>query len=161
MKEVQQKIYDLWETGISAREVAEQIGISRNAVMGHLFRMRQSGIQMRQKENTVTKRPKITPPPPKRVIGVQKMPRKMPAPRKPTLEEISPPPLAPNGDPVPMIKLSRYSCRYVVNQGEVKSFLFCNAKVKDGSSYCPHHHAICYVPLSNTRPRRKNDDAAT
>ncbi len=159
MKDIQKQIYKLWESGYPASEIAKEVCITRNAVMGHLFRMRQAGVKMRQKPPSANAKKAAPPPPSKKTVGVQKMIRRLPAPKKPTLEEINPPPLIPNGDPVPMMKLSRYSCRYVVNHGEVKSFLFCNARVKDGSSYCPHHHAICYVPLSNTRPRRKNDDA--
>lgn len=158
MKDIQKQIYKLWESGYPASEIAKEVCITRNAVMGHLFRMRQAGVKMRQKPPSANAK-KAAPPPPKRTVGVKKMPRRLPAPIKPTLEEINPPPLIPNGDPVPMMKLARFSCRYVVSGVDAKSFLFCNAKARDNSSYCPHHHAICYVPFSNAKPRRKPNDA--
>lgn len=159
MNDIQKKIHALWEKGFPASEVANQVGITRNAVMGHLFRMRQAGVKMRQKTPSTKTKKAVPPPKLKKAVGIKKMPRRLPAPIKPTLEEINPPPLIPNGSPVPMMKLARYSCRYVVSGVDAKSFLFCNAKVQDGSSYCPHHHAICYVPHSNMKPRRKNNDA--
>lgn len=151
MHDIQKKIVDLWETGKTAGEIGKLLEISRNSVMGHLYRLRQAGVKMRQRSEPVSK----TNPPPKKPIGVQKMPRRAPAPRKLTFAEIEvirdP---TPSGKPVPLIELKSSSCRYVVSGQAPKDYLFCNEQRQEESSYCPHHHKICYVAKSSIRDLR-------
>jgi hypothetical protein len=159
MHDIQKKIHVLWEKGFPASEISKELGITRNSVMGHLYRMRQAGTKMRQKSPLPSKKA----PPEKKPVGVKKMVRRLPAPKKPTLEEIKvqydP---KPTGKPVPLMALKLYSCRYVVSGAVAKDFLFCNDTQMAGSSYCQAHHYICYVPKSSIRDlRAKKDDAST
>jgi hypothetical protein len=155
MHDIQKKILQLWETNVPSSEIAKHLGITRNAVMGHLYRMRHAGVPMRQKHPDTKK---AAP----RPIGLKKLVRKAPAPVKPTIEEIQKQSdQKPTGKPVPLMQLKSASCRFVVSGVMAKDFLFCNEQQKPGSPYCAHHHAICYVPKSSIRDlRSKKDDAS-
>jgi hypothetical protein len=156
MHDIQKKILKHWEQGKAASQIADELGITRNAIMGHLYRMRQAGVKMRQKS------PNKDQPAP-RPIGMKKFVRKAPAPIKPTIAEIqkqNDP--TPTGKPVPLIQLKSNSCRFVVSGVMAKDFLFCNEPKWGGSSYCEKHHYICYIPKSSIREQRaKAHDAAT
>lgn len=43
-------------------------------------------------------------------------------------------------------------CRFISND-DMRDPDWCNAPVKEGGSYCPEHHARCYLP-----PRKKLQD---
>tara|TARA_R110000787_G_scaffold26344_26_gene73753 strand:+ start:1707 stop:2084 length:378 start_codon:yes stop_codon:yes gene_type:complete len=38
-----ERIAELWRLGLSARDIAAAVGLSRNAVLGHVYRMRSKG----------------------------------------------------------------------------------------------------------------------
>ena len=62
------------------------------------------------------------------------------------------PPPPPDTKPVSILRVT--GCRYAVTDD--KPHQFCNAPMKDGSSYCEHHHAKCYdgLPRAGKRTRR-------
>ena len=37
------------------------------------------------------------------------------------------------------------ACRYIAGQPAGLATVYCDAPTQRGSSYCPHHHAICWV----------------
>jgi hypothetical protein len=43
-------------------------------------------------------------------------------------------------------------CRWIENEPQGRHTVFCDARRKAGSSYCPAHHRICWVKA----PRRDN-----
>lgn len=48
---------------------------------------------------------------------------------------------------VPLLKLKPNACRYETSGSHIRSnFRFCGEPVKEGSSFCAHHHRICYTP---------------
>jgi hypothetical protein len=154
MHDIQVKILKHWEQGKAASQIATELGITRNAVMGHLYRMRQAGVKMRHKPNTT--------PPKSRPIGQKKLVRKAPVPIKPTIAEIlAQQDQTATGKPVPLMQLKSQSCRYVVSGAAAKDLLFCNEPKWGGSSYCHKHHYICYVPKSSIRELRAKKDDAT
>lgn len=44
---------------------------------------------------------------------------------------------------LPLTELGRHDCRWVT---QYEGYLMCGLPAKDGSSYCPAHHRIVYVP---------------
>lgn len=156
MNEIQKRIQKLWEKGYTATEVGKDLGMTRNAVMGQLYRMRMAGVKLR---GAPKRKEKVAPPP--KPIGMKKAVRKAPAPIKPTVAEIkerSNP--QPTGKPVPLMQLKPLSCRYIVSGWLPKEYMFCNEVQKEGSSYCLYHHYKCYVPKSSIRDlRAKPNDA--
>jgi GcrA cell cycle regulator len=153
--ESEQKILRLWEEGLSGKAIAEQIGVTRNAVMGKLHRLRERHVLSYR--NMATRMAAI-----KRKVrdeerakeAAQGVPIERIEEQLPTifveelapliLKEITPP--STTRKPVKFMDLQPSSCRYVVSGVMVKDFLFCNEVKKVGSPYCQEHHAICNMP---------------
>lgn len=158
MNEIQKRIQKLWEKGWTSTEIGNDLGMTRNAVMGQLYRMRMAGAKLRGKPST---KEKVVPLP--KPIGMKKFIRRAPAPKKLTQEEIvaltNP---KPNGKPVKLVDLNPLSCRYIVSGYLPKEYMFCNEVKKEDSSYCLYHHYKCYVPKSSIREQRaRPHDAPT
>lgn len=43
-------------------------------------------------------------------------------------------------------------CSYSFGHPGTEEFRFCNAKVKEGSSYCEEHHKLCYIAIIKKKP---------
>jgi GcrA cell cycle regulator len=124
-----ERLKALWDEGrLSASQMAHRLGISRSAVLGKVHRMGLATHKVKQQ----AKPPKPAP----------KAKKQLP-PAMPTLE--LPPPPEPPFVGIVFDELTPNSCRYPQGDGP---FVFCGQPKQDGSSYCAHHHRICYVPLS-------------
>ena len=45
-------------------------------------------------------------------------------------------------------------CLYSVGVNAKNQHVFCNDEKQDGSSYCPDHHAMCYLPTAPVKIRK-------
>jgi hypothetical protein len=142
----------LKDTGLSAREIGEAIGGTKNIVIGKLHRL---GMPLGRKS--------LTPPtPPKPRAPVE---RKGPAKRPPVKAAEKPvqrprfveaPVVAPK--PVlrlvsvgkPIWNLSSAECRWPVSPDDADLHLFCAAPTARGESYCPSCRPLAYSP---SKPR--------
>lgn len=120
---------DLWGAGFSASQCAFHLGgVTRNAVIGKVHRLRLPVRKGVAKERAAIK-PKVWKPrkPPKLVIV------KLPPP---------PPPVLWDGPSIGMLddRLSHFMCREIV-AGSGMETMFCGAPTAPGSqfSYCPFH----------------------
>lgn len=168
--EQEAEILKLWKEGQTGQAIADQLGITRNAVMGKLHRLRERRII--SYKSVATRLAAI-----RHAVRVRERAKKAeaePAPQPieekpqkvevvdilPEMVEEEPPP-KPDRNPVTLMNLGPLSCRYVINNGVAKDFLFCNAVKKVGSSYCEEHHTLCHVPQLHLRRKEKPNDAAT
>lgn len=161
-------VIKMWEDGKTATEIAEAVGVSRNAIAGKLHRLRAShaigykSLQRRvsaMKANATKMDRKIVRVGEARLKEMElKQVENIAVNFKPLITEMA---QRPTGNPVGLMKLGPLSCRYVVNGGAAKDFLFCNAVKKPGSSYCPEHHARCCVPNYTMKQKEKLNDSAT
>jgi GcrA cell cycle regulator len=116
----------LWADGHSAREIADELGTSRNGILGKAFRLHLPG-------HKPGVRPQPPPPPP---VKVQKAATVKP-PQIPTA----------NGHPprmrrLALLELENHHCRWPFNDPRHGSFYFCAADKPHGQVYCPtHQHA--------------------
>jgi len=157
MDDITQSIKDLWLKGLSATQIGIEIGATRGSVIGKIFRMREGGkIGIRDsdarmhnirketkklekerlltlfdvmRESPLEKEEKTTPEPEEEVLNLALR----------SVEDI-------NYRPVKFDKLVPKMCRYVLNDGDPKDFLFCG-KQKNGRSYCKEHEALCYYRI--------------
>jgi hypothetical protein len=115
----------LWADGYKARFVAEQCGVTRNALLGMVHRKRWlRGVAVEEEEKPAKKsvvvRPRPTKPKPDKVV-----------PQKITGE-------------IRLLDLDSHACHWPVS-GTGAATLFCG-KAQDqnppGSSYCPEHHKM-------------------
>lgn len=112
---------------VSSHEVSEKIGRSRNAIIGRAQRL---GLKFPKKEP----KPKPEPKPRVKRIVKQKPVKK----RKVEVTMTEKPSM-----PIHLIDLKDNQCRQVI--GDPKNGMFCGKVVKNGSSYCNHHHNINHI----------------
>jgi GcrA cell cycle regulator len=159
------KVHALWEEGLTTREIGQKLGLTKNAICGLIYRMRQHGVVMSPTKNKpIAPQPKPKPVEEKVVVVKLKPPKppKQPPPL-PLFEKLEPPP-AP--EPVEQqvirlgikfIDLKAESCRYVISGRTPDQFRFCGDPKKTGA-YCAEHAALCYVPLSKSaKPSRPHN----
>ena len=142
---VQNKILKLWMDGKQGGEIAAKLKITRNSVMGHLYRMRKKGL-IEYKDPVVINK-----------INKGEVKPRMPRAKKPyrsPYQQIQLPfPVPPRAGGISLMELRTDSCRYVINDGLPSQFRFCG-QPKFSKSYCENHHKICYYkPTKSARSK--------
>lgn len=171
---MQDKIVALWNENKTGTEIAEALGLTRNAVLGMIFRLRTKGmINVRQKDQDAVRKD-----PDKLYRRKVKGAKKPKQPKKPKVERRGAPkpfPVLRGGEktdlPQPVTPqkavqldgLRLGSCRYIVS-GSGPSAFYCGDP-KERGSYCAGHAAICYIDpkayrSQNRQNRRKRLKAA-
>lgn len=119
-----QEIADLWQLGLSGSVIAEKLGITRNSVIGAVYRMRKNGIELSAHENKGGKPKKKAQP--AVVKKIYEMPK----------------------ESINILELKYYSCRFIVTHEGAHETLYCGKRINK-ESYCKDHYKICYYPLGN------------
>jgi GcrA cell cycle regulator len=164
----EQELLKLWEEGLSGKLIAEKLGVTRNAVMGKLHRLREQRVITYRNIATRTAAVRHSV---RMKERAKKEPPKAPEPveEKPileTVEDILPmilEELRPKDEdrkPVTFFNLDSSSCRYVVSGNLAKDFLFCNEVKRINGPYCDTHHARCNTPNIVIRKKVIQDDAS-
>jgi len=139
------EIIGLWSLGVKSGTIASLLGITRNAVIGKVHRLRAQGVDM------TIRAPELTGPRAKRpvyfgtrVITLKPKPAPMPAPIvKPILQ---PPP--PEG--VSILDIGYAQCRWEIGRddGPYRLAIYCGAGTEthnnSARSYCPEHCKLAY-----------------
>lgn len=150
----------LFETGLSAGQIAKQMGFtSRNAVIGKLSRLRKSQLIGPSKNapcrpsngvsGAKTYRPPrpIAPPRPPRPYVKRDTPANYP---KPSGEHAA-----------RLIDLKPDRCRWIESDflnGDGAEQFMCGEPVKiEGKPYCGHHHALAYWSETPSETKRRKD----
>ena len=167
-RQVPQEIVDqlvaLWRDQKTGSEIAAALGMTRNAVMGMLNRLRVKGKLGYRKlqflgKDTKPRRSRANAPKAKTTVSVDKPgvstgpnPHLVVWPKRPE------PVFTPGPDKgVKLEDLEYWHCRWAMSEVRPKVFRFCGARKKDGSSYCTEHHALVYVPRAKTAPKPPSD----
>ncbi len=135
--------------GLSCREIANAIGVSRNAVIGKLSRLnltREKTIKMRrvaQKEDGPRKRTRSVP-----RLQYQML-RNLYAEAPPAAEEV-----IESVHRCSLLELSKEKCRWPINTPGMEDFSFCGNRPLDGLPYCAGHTRLAYRPPSGQRYAR-------
>lgn len=124
-EEKREKIRDLWRLGLSSSEIANEVGLSRNSVIGAVHRMRQNGVELdsRQNKKSTKTSQQIN------IVITKKIEEK-------------------TSEPVDIMGLGFFSCRYIIKEGNVFETRYCNNKIHN-ASYCKEHYKLCYYPAKN------------
>ena len=135
--------------GLSCREIANEIGVSRNAVIGKLSRLdltRDTGGKARRAVRNDDAKPSR----PKSVPRVQyQMLRKLYAEAEAAADET-----IHSEHRCSLLELSEEKCRWPIDTPGAEDFSFCgNAPVK-GLPYCSGHTRLAYRPGSRQRVAR-------
>ena len=151
--ERKQMIREMWVLNRTGSEIAKAIGISRNAVMGHIHRMVKDGkLSLKDPVKQASVRKKV------------KAPLAFPRPKKTVQQIFSEKPLdayfeeikssAVSGTPVTLMELTPSSCRFAVSGKIGSEYMFCNNPI-DKVSYCAEHYKMCYTPLTRSSVKKR------
>ena len=143
--EMSNKIVVMWNEGITSGEIAKELGVTRNVVIGRVSRLRKNGVTLRslQKIKPSTKREVKT-----RMGWVMK---RQPKPKNAPVISLdqftfdSPPPV----QRVDITQLTSLSCRYILDQDPKRGALYCG-DTRHYRSYCEAHAKMCYVPVRHS-----------
>jgi GcrA cell cycle regulator len=142
-----------FEAGLSCREIAADIGVSRNAVIGKLSRLNlrseKSGDARRRPRKDAAKgdRPRTAA-------------RKVPSCRYQLTSYAEPQPAANdepihNGHSCSLLELSEEKCRWPIGTPGALDFCFCGNTPVEGLPYCAGHTRLAYRPGSRQRVARR------
>ena len=121
--------------GLTCREIADRIGVSRNAVIGKLSRLNLS----REKAGPPRKEPGSEP---RKRAGLRlrrQILRAVSADEMPAVEE----PIA-NGHRCSLFELSKQTCRWPLSMPGAADFCFCGNPPLEGLPYCAGHSRLAY-----------------
>jgi hypothetical protein len=126
----------LWQQRKTASYIAGMFGVSRNAVIGIMTRMRNKGEDISSRSD-----------------------RKKPKPVKPVrqIKSIFDSKVEIDGNPTDILGLKNRSCRFIV-QGTGVNAKFCNADKWYGA-YCEEHYKLCYIPTRRAHITEKIREA--
>jgi GcrA cell cycle regulator len=136
-----------FEAGLSCREIANEIGVSRNAVIGKLSRLnltREKKLEPRRRDGAKKSRPRSVPRLQYRML------------RKCFAEA----PLAEDDQTIhseqhcSLLELSEEKCRWPISSPGEKDFCFCGSRPLEGLPYCPGHSRLAYQAGSRQRAGR-------
>jgi GcrA cell cycle regulator len=138
-----------FEAGLSCREIAADIGVSRNAVIGKLSRLnltRNRAVEDRRLERSLA--------PTRGTRAVPRLQYEMLA----TIygETDAPVVTGPIDDAnrCSLLELSENRCRWPISTPGSADFCFCGNTAPDGQSYCSGHSRLAYRPNSRARMMR-------
>ena len=131
---------ELWEKGLSTRQIGVAMGRSRNSIIGSSHRLslppRRIGALPGQ-----FKKPKAIRPRRPRKVYLRTHP--LATPTKPISE-----PLGSPGSGVSLMDLTWRHCKFIIGPDEARMgfALYCGNPVLKGKSWCNFHAQICYEP---------------
>jgi len=138
----------LWNKGLTTVEIGNQIGMSKNAVVGKAHRLglegRPSPIKRDKKKVNITfeKKGKGTVAEPSSKVHSSILPPDLPVETAPVVEKkVS---LKKKKKGVHLIDLKPNSCRWPEGDPKDPDFCFCGQECAPGKIYCEEHCAIAY-----------------
>lgn len=136
-----------FEAGLSCREIAAYIGVSRNAVIGKLSRLNltreTNGDQGRPARKSVGKPP-----------GAKATPRLQYEMLVALYEEARLEAPIDDEHRCSLLELSEERCRWPISTPGAEDFCFCGNMPAEGLPYCPGHSRLAYRPGSRQRVAR-------
>jgi GcrA cell cycle regulator len=136
--------------GLSCREIAGEIGVSRNAVIGKLSRLnltREKRDDARRSERSDAakgRRPKTVP-----RLQYQMLKAVYGEPEPAADDGV-----IPNGHCCSLLELSEQRCRWPISTPGLADFCFCGNTPLEGLPYCAGHTRLAYRPGSRQRVAR-------
>ncbi|HET7888651.1 MAG TPA: GcrA family cell cycle regulator [Bradyrhizobium sp.] len=133
--------------GLSCSQIASEIGVSRNAVIGKLSRLNLTRDKkpMVRRENAKSARSRSVPRLQYRIL------RKLFA-ETPAAEESEP--MILSEQHCSLFELSEQKCRWPINSPGEEGFCFCGNQPLNGLPYCAGHSRLAYQPGSRVRAAR-------
>lgn len=150
-----EKLRRMWKQGLTTNEIAKNLGVSKNSIVGKVHRLnltaRPSPIKKKNEQSPEKVVEKISAHDEKSLKNSKNV-------KKITIEPVeikisSAPAVSANSNKngcVPLTELDNHTCRWPLGDPRDENFCFCGKKVRSGQTYCEEHAAIAYV-----KPLRK------
>lgn len=153
MDTLKEGIAELWRANATSNQIAQRLGITRGAVMGHIHRMKKAGlleargpvVEAKGKKTKAKTQPKGRRRPTAK-FGAGNVIRTKPDPA--SLPQL---PGLPNH--VQLDGLRLMSCRFIVCESPTGPF-YCGEQ-KERGSYCEPHAKLCYIPYKDHKKERR------
>ena len=138
-----------FEAGLTCREIAVDIGVSRNAVIGKLSRL---NLTREPRDDDAARPARKASPRSPRARTVRHQIRMLQAEYgdAPVADEL---PIE-NGHCCSLLELDEQHCRWPVETPDATDFRFCGNRPVDGLPYCAGHARLAYQPNSRLRVAR-------
>ena len=152
-------IIKLWESGYSGSQIAMELGVTRNTVMGKVYRLRRRAL-MSYGHTEMKSRPDIKIALPKEKPKQAKIPQKVvrpPVQRNAWVPTPDPSVAKPSANGLTFWELKPGMCRYSTSGDSLATYRFCSEPAAK-MSYCTEHYAICFVPPMPKKRREKRDE---
>lgn len=165
--EVKQRILDLWLSGRTSGAIAEELGVTRNSVMGFVHRMKQKGAlsDNRKTKKKIEKSVKAEAPAPAVVLpAVIKQESNVVAYSKQRFKSIEPDTglhayFEKPKKGVTMMELGMRSCRFIISAENDPAPIYCGDEI-DRSSYCKKRADICFYSSGSANKSGGEDTKA-
>ena len=171
----------LWDDGLPATDIAAQMGVSRNAVIGKAHRLglpkrtRPASVAAaaRPKVETAKERARSAQPTPKPDTGEEEKtkpatgdaeqsetPEELPVAEARSLGEIEADIIANTREAeqtsprLSLMELTGKTCKWPVGDPATEDFWFCGHPSVPGKPYCAPHNALASQPITSRRDRR-------
>jgi len=141
------EIIKLWNENLSAKVIGEQLGITKNIVIGIVTRARPLGLITRASGPSLRERMDKAKAKRKRQQKRRDSIVKLPVIAKPMVEHTGP------IVGIPFAELGLSSCRFPTTSIDSDHY-FCGEPKKDKSSYCQKHHDLCWIKITGKRALR-------
>lgn len=138
------KLIELWNAKASASEIGKELGLTRNAVIGRIKRLRDKGVQLRSftaVPKTEVSRARVREVKTDRGWVKKKEPIKSKGPVQLQLD--FDPPVEKLKRSIDIFQLTPRSCRYITGEDNKRGALYCGDNKVSGA-YCAKHAKMCY-----------------
>jgi GcrA cell cycle regulator len=126
--------------GLSCREIAAEIGVSRNAVIGKISRLN----LIRDKDGSSPIRPRKEAASAPRPRGAQRLRQILLKSLPAEMEPVAPDEPIHNGHTCSLFELSKATCRWPISTPGREDFCFCGNTPLEGMPYCAGHSRLAY-----------------
>ena len=130
-----EKLRRLWMQGLTANEIAKQLGVTKNAIVGKVHRLcltaRPSPIKVKEQEEEISE---VTVN--EEIEEGASCEFNAKAAAKQRAEELT---------NIKLVDLDSHTCRWPIGDPRDDDFCFCGKKVRSGQTYCDEHSVMAYV----------------
>ena len=149
---ITQKMLRMWEKNKTAKQIGDELGVTKNAVIGRVTRARMAGLQLNRASVARKKVFEWQSP-----VAKAHMIAREPQSRCEPLSIFETTTQQKSKRSITLSQLKSTSCRYILNDDPSQA-IYCGAP-KEKISYCCKHYALCYhapsVGPRKKRPKRK------
>lgn len=161
---------NLWAEGLSASQIAAQLGgISRNAVIGKVHRLKLSSRGRAAPQSAVPKKPAreassavrarsvvqtraVT-----QIVGATALQSRIETQAEAEVVVVAPPPgepvLVPISRRLALTELTERTCKWPIGDPLSEDFHFCGNDAGEASPYCSYHARMAFQPAAERRRR--------